>query len=224
MLLVDLQIIIEAILILVIIIGIIISRSIVKRLSVVRETYNALTQMVANLDSSTEHAGRLFEAMQQESFKGGKKLSALVEYARNATEDLQDLQKMTTESSTELDRNIKQADEARTALLEAINQAQQNLSELASDLASMKSKSRDLQKSSPDRFDQTLDDAKEAVLSDSSSPVVTTKIRTFSPSEKVSDLPPEEEISQAKFSDKIEGPIPQALREPRPYLSVLEKK
>lgn len=224
MILDNLQIIIEVVLVLVIIIGIISSRSIAKRLSVVRETYNALTQMVANLDSSTEHAGRLFEAMQLESSKGGKKLGALVEYARNATEDLQDLQKMAVEVSAGLERDVKNADDTKEALLEVIKQAQRSLETLEGTLASRHLGRKLPQNVFPDSFEPDIEILSEDTLPEPLPETKPASLRVFSPSEKVTDLPPEEEISQVKFSDKIDLPVPKALKEPRPYMSALDGK
>ncbi|MDF7673481.1 hypothetical protein PT277_10165 [Acetobacteraceae bacterium ESL0709] len=220
----NLQIIVEVLLILVIITGIFSSRSVAKRLSVIRETYNALTKMVANLDSSTEHAGRLFEAMQQESSKGGKKLSALVEYARNATEDLQDLQKMAAEASAGLERDIKNADETKVYLLEAIKQAQKNLEALEASLKHHSLGQKGKRDAHSGMSEQIEDNSTQEVFVEPLSAAEPVKVRIFSPTEKVTDLPPEEEISQAKFSDKIDMPVPQTLRNPRPYMSVIEKK
>ncbi|QHI96512.1 hypothetical protein GT348_09140 (plasmid) [Aristophania vespae] len=222
MLLGNLQIIIELALILVIIAGIISSRSIVKRLSVIKETYNALNQMVANLDSSTEHAGRLFEAMQQESAKGGKKLSALVEYARNATEDLQDLQKMASEVSAELERDVAEADKHKAALLETIKQAQHTLRILESSLASAQLDTVGNIASPFENFPEASDNPAEDIFSLSSSPMLQTSAKNLSPTQKITDLPPEEEISKAKFSDKLDMSAPKSLREPRPYMKVVE--
>lgn len=90
MLLKNSQLIIEILLMIVLIAGIISSRLIVRRLGVIRESYTALNEMVATLDSSTEQVNSMFERVRHEVSQGDRRLSVLLDRARNVEEDLLD--------------------------------------------------------------------------------------------------------------------------------------
>lgn len=230
MLLENSQTIIEVILILVIVAGIISSRLIVKRLGVIRETYAALNDMVANLDTSTDHVGRVFDAMKHEANKGGKRLNTLVEHARNAGEDLTDLQKMAREVMAELEQDVAKAEAKEAALVAAIRQAEKAL-QLVEEQAAVY---RDLP--SPEtlkaQYEETLKEAEKRAR-DAFTPV---SPHTVNGSTTVSFHPKIEEslvessaesdkdvTDNSAFRDVLEPrSVPHALRSPRPYMKALE--
>lgn len=232
MLLENSQTIIEVILTLVIVVGIISSRRIVKRLGVIRETYTALNEMVANLDSSTDHVGRLFDAMKLEANKGGKRLNTLIEHARNAGEDLTDLQKMVSEVSAQLEQDVAKADQREAALEEAIRRAQRAADLLEKRLASY----RDIPSAETlkAQYEQKMKEVEEAMQKafmpmsphiGSDSLTVSFHPEIFGPKqETVPSSKEEAPVYSSNFDDHFERPMPHSMRSPRPYMKALDEK
>ncbi|GBQ05898.1 hypothetical protein [Saccharibacter floricola] len=232
MLLENSQTIIEVILTLVIVAGIISSRRIVKRLGVIRETYAALNEMVANLDTSTEHVGRLFDAMKMEANKGGKRLNTLVEHARNAGEDLTDLQKMVSEVSAQLEQDVTKADKRQAALEEAILKAQRAADLLEKRLASYRDipSAETLKAQYEQKMKEVEETMKKAFMPMSpqvggDSLTVSFHPEIFDPKQDTSpSLKEEPSVYSSNFYDNFERPMPHSMRSPRPYMKAVDEK
>lgn len=232
MLLENSQIIIEVVLILVIVAGIISSRLIVKRLGVIRETYAALNEMVTNLDTSTDHVGRVFDAMKHEANKGGKRLNALVEHARNAGDDLTDMQKMAREVTAALEKDVLKAEAKKDSLAEVIRESQKMLEALESritfyqDIPSPEALKK--------HYDEALQEAEKRAKAAfaSSFPQAVSGVPTVSFHPDLSD----EGLSEAShegdsrvyslhFQENLDHhSVPHALRTPRPYMQAVDDK
>ncbi|MCX5618060.1 hypothetical protein NQF86_05215 [Bombella sp. TMW 2.2543] len=124
MLLKNSQLIIEILLMIVLIAGIISSRLIVRRLGVIRESYTALNEMVATLDSSTEQVNSMFERVRHEVSQGDRRLSVLLDRARNVEEDLLDQKKMTQETADSLSALLERAEKQEAGMGTAMEAAQ----------------------------------------------------------------------------------------------------
>lgn len=130
MLLKNSQLIIEILLMVVLIAGIVSSRLIVRRLGVIRDSYTALNEMVATLDASTEQMNHMFERVRHEVTQGDRRLSVLLERARNAEEDLMDQQKMTQETADSLSGVLERSEKQEAGLNQAVGAAQAMLQQL----------------------------------------------------------------------------------------------
>lgn len=138
MLLKNSQLIIEIILMIVLIAGIISSRLIVRRLNVIRESYKALNEMVATLDASTEQMNHMFERVRHEVTQGDKRLSVLLERARNAEEDLMDQQKMTRETADSLASLLERSEKRESGLDNMMESARELMRQLEEQLEKQK--------------------------------------------------------------------------------------
>ncbi len=130
MLLKNSQFIIEILLMVVLIAGIVSSRLIVWRLGVIRDSYTALNEMVATLDASTEQMNHMFERVRHEVTQGDRRLSVLLERARNAEEDLMDQQKMTQETADSLSGVLERSEKQEAGLNQAVESARAMLQQL----------------------------------------------------------------------------------------------
>lgn len=138
MLLKNSQFIIEILLMVVLIAGIVSSRLIVWRLGVIRDSYTALNEMVATLDASTEQMNHMFERVRHEVTQGDRRLSVLLERARNAEEDLMDQQKMTQETADSLSGVLERSEKQEAGLNQAVESAQAMLQQLEEQLEMQK--------------------------------------------------------------------------------------
>ena len=239
MLLQNSQLIIQIVLIIVIITGIISSRLIVKRLKVIRESYASLNEMVGALDSSIEQADKIFDTLRREVSKGDKRLSALLDDARNMEEDLSDQYKMAQEASASWEGVFQKEQEREKSLSRAANAAQ--------DIIEALQKRMDMAERTTQNMVKLLEEieAKEAELrvreeeKTKASETVgnrdegDAKIDVAAPgeSEVVEDVRhADEAVEQGqtpRFVDDIAMPMPETMRGPRPYLrrnsSVKEK-
>ncbi|MBA5725910.1 hypothetical protein [Bombella favorum] len=134
MLLNNSQLIIEILLMVVLIAGIISSRLIVRRLGVIRDSYTALNEMVATLDASTEQMNHMFERVRHEVTQGDRRLSVLLERARNVEEDLIDQQKMTKETAESLSGVLAHSEKQESDLNGAVEAAKAMLHQLEEQL------------------------------------------------------------------------------------------
>lgn len=138
MLLKNSQLIIEIILMVVLIAGIISSRLIVRRLNVIRESYKALNEMVATLDASTEQMNHMFERVRHEVTQGDRRLSVLLERARNAEEDLTDQQKMTRETADSLAGLLERSERQEAGLGSTMESAKELMRQLEEEIVKQK--------------------------------------------------------------------------------------
>lgn len=225
MLLQNSQLIIQITLIIVIITGIISSQLIVRRLKVIRETYASLNEMVGALDSSIEQADKIFDTLRREVSKGDKRLSALLDHARNMEEDLADQYKMVQESTASLEEIMQGGQKCEESLSHAVNDVQAAIEELQkhvekAELASryIAEQMKEVEKSRAEmRANAESVTAAEEVMRNSSAEEVQDEGEAGRAIEDARHDEEEQDVSP-HFVDEIARPVPEALRSPRPYL------
>lgn len=126
----DIKVGVEVVLVLVIIVGFIHTRMLVKRMGVLKKLFNDFKAMEGELDLAVQKALNAFETIQQKMITGEKRMNTLVETAKNIQDDIE-AQKADIENvEASLSEVLKQANVMEKALIEQFRNAKEVLKTL----------------------------------------------------------------------------------------------